>query len=213
MRTLAFASQKGGAGKSTLAAHLSVLADRPAKPALLIDIDPQGSLAFWHSLRSAASPALAKAEARDVPDIVAAAKADGVDWCFIDGPPHDSSAIAAMMRAADLTIIPTRPSAFDLAAASSTINMATALRCRHLVVINAAPPRRFIGEPTVTAEARSVLAGMGAEIWKGAVVQRAAFSHAITGGLSVGELEPGSPADREVNDLWRAVRRILGATK
>ena len=47
MNVVAFASRKGGAGKSTLAAHLAVHVHRLARPCLLIDDDPQGSLTLW----------------------------------------------------------------------------------------------------------------------------------------------------------------------
>ena len=48
MRVLALASQKGGSGKTTLSGHLAVQAQRSgAGPVVLIDIDPQGSLADW----------------------------------------------------------------------------------------------------------------------------------------------------------------------
>lgn len=214
MKTIAFASQKGGAGKSTLAAHLSTLADAEASngpPALLIDIDPQGSLAFWHSMRQAETPALVKTDHRQLPTVLDAARSDGIEWVFLDGPPHDSAAIADMMRVADLVIIPTRPSAFDLAAVSATVQMAATLKRPHLAVINSAAPRRGVAHAATTTEARGVLKGMGAEVWSDAIVQRAALAHAIAGGMSVGELEPDGQADREMKALWRHVRRMLKA--
>jgi len=69
MRVIVLASQKGGAGKSTVAAHLAVIsatcpsATRPsATPGrtALIDTDPQGTLTKWWELREAESPALAR---------------------------------------------------------------------------------------------------------------------------------------------------------
>ena len=52
MRVLALASQKGGSGKTTLSGHLAVQAQRAgAGPVVLIDIDPQGSLADWWNER------------------------------------------------------------------------------------------------------------------------------------------------------------------
>ena len=52
MRVLALASQKGGSGKTTLSGHLAVEAQRAgAGPVVLIDIDPQGSLADWWNER------------------------------------------------------------------------------------------------------------------------------------------------------------------
>ena len=53
MNVVVFASRKGGSGKSTLAAHLAAHAHKPSRPCLMIDADPQGSLALWHKLRTA----------------------------------------------------------------------------------------------------------------------------------------------------------------
>ncbi|HSF29839.1 MAG TPA: ParA family protein [Candidatus Tectomicrobia bacterium] len=59
MRILAIASQKGGAGKTTLAAHLAVEAERSgAGPVAVVDTDPQGSLAAWWNTRDARLPSL-----------------------------------------------------------------------------------------------------------------------------------------------------------
>ena len=61
MRVLALASQKGGSGKTTLSGHLAVQAERAgAGPVVLIDIDPQASLADWWNERAAELPAFAQ---------------------------------------------------------------------------------------------------------------------------------------------------------
>ncbi|WP_427026582.1 AAA family ATPase (plasmid) [Aureimonas ureilytica] len=211
MKTVAFASQKGGAGKSTLAAHLSVLADKGDKPALLIDIDPQGSLAFWHSLRASETPILVQTNHRELKAVLDEARQEGIEWAFIDGPPHDSAAIAEMIRVADLVIIPTRPSAFDLAAVASTMKMVEALKAPHLCVLNSTPPRRGFSHASVTTEARGVLSGMGGNVWPDAIVQRAVLAHAVAGGLAVGEMEPDGASDREMKALWTFVRQMLEA--
>jgi chromosome partitioning protein len=44
MRTLVFAQQKGGVGKSILAASLGVAAQEAGEKVYLVDTDPQGSL-------------------------------------------------------------------------------------------------------------------------------------------------------------------------
>jgi chromosome partitioning protein len=58
LRVLALASQKGGSGKTTLSGHLAVQAQRAGSgPVVLIDIDPQGSLADWWNEREDEFPA------------------------------------------------------------------------------------------------------------------------------------------------------------
>ena len=210
MRVIAFTSRKGGSGKSTLCAHLSVYADAPNAPAVLIDTDPQGSLALWHELRQAETPVLVKCEARDLPETIEAAKRDGVGWVFIDTPPHNTADIAAALRVADLAVIPFRPAVFDIAAVAATLEMARAINKPVLPVINSAPPRRGITPAHVVTEAREALFGMGATPWAGQITTRAAFAHALASGQAVGEFEPGSAAASEVSDLWQETRRALG---
>jgi NADH-quinone oxidoreductase subunit D len=69
MNVIVFASRKGGSGKSTLAAHLSAHANRPSRPCLLIDTDPQGSLTLWQQLRGTGEPKL-KTASRDITNII-----------------------------------------------------------------------------------------------------------------------------------------------
>lgn len=210
MRVIAFTSRKGGSGKSTLAAHLSVFADSPDAPAVLIDCDPQGSLALWHELRQAETPVLVKCEARELAATIEAARRDGVEWVLIDTPPHNTADIAAAMRVADLAVIPFRPAVFDIAAVAATLEMARALGKPVLPVINAAPPRRGDQPAHVVSEAREALAGMQAEAWPGQVTTRAAFAHALASGQAVGEFEPSSPAAAEMAGLWQATLQALG---
>lgn len=162
MHVIAFTSRKGGSGKSTLCAHLSVYADAPDAPALLIDCDPQGSLSLWHELRRAATPVLAQCEARELADTVEAARQDGISWVMIDTPPHNTADIAAALRVADLAVIPFRPAVFDIAAVAATLDMARAIGKPVLPVINAAPPRRGTQAGHVVTEAREALLAMGA---------------------------------------------------
>ena len=208
MHVVSFSSRKGGSGKSTLAAHLSVFADRPDNPALLIDTDPQGSLAFWHELRAAPTPLLVKCDHKELAAVIEDARREKVDWVFIDTPPHASAAIADAMRAADLTVIPLRPAVFDIAAVAATLDMAKALGKPTLPVINAAPARRILGEPAVVQEAREALRGMEASAWSGQITTRAAFAHALASGQAVNEFEPSSPAAKETAALWGAVKAM-----
>jgi chromosome partitioning protein len=208
LHVISFSSRKGGSGKSTLAAHLSVFADRPNSPALLVDTDPQGSLAFWHELRAASTPLLVKCDHKELGALLDDARREGIEWVFIDTPPHASNAIADAMRASDMIVIPLRPAVFDIAAVAATLDMAKAINKPVLPVINAAPARRILGEPAVVHEARQALNGMGASAWTGQVTNRAAFAHALASGQAVNEFEPSSPAAKEMSGLWEVVKAM-----
>ena len=50
-QVITIAQQKGGAGKTTIAAHIAVSLAQTGRRIAIIDIDPQGSLSRWHALR------------------------------------------------------------------------------------------------------------------------------------------------------------------
>lgn len=125
MKTIVIASQKGGAGKTTLAAHLAVVAEQEGVgPAVLIDTDPQGSLSAWWNAREADLPALASASLGELPAKLEALASAGFKLAVIDTPPAITEAIRDVVRLADLVLIPTRPSPHDLRAVGSTVDIA-----------------------------------------------------------------------------------------
>lgn len=207
MHTILIAAQKGGAGKSTLAAHFGALAERDGRT-LLVDADPQGSLAFWYERRAAETPVLAKATAAEIPGTLDAAEAEGIAWTIIDSPPHNAPLIGSLMSRATITVIPVRPGPFDLAAVGATLDMARKLKAPVACVLNACPPITREAETAITAEARALLTDMGAPVLPGQVSQRASFSHALITGQSVHEFEPDGRAAREVDAMWTAVVQL-----
>ena len=212
MQIVTLASQKGGAGKSTFAVNLAVLANQEGAPALLIDTDPQASLSVWRHLRRSSRPMLVSCGADKLDNIVSIARRNGrVEWVFIDGPPHNDQHIAAMMRVADLVVVPARPAVFDLAAAANTVDMAQRLQAPFFVALNAVPPKRGIAEASTVTIARKAIRGMGAPIWRGAISQRSAYVQSLASGQAVTEFEPDGVPAQEMRHLWRDVREAAQA--
>ena len=99
MFVLVLASQKGGAGKTTLSRHLAVEADRAGQgPVVLIDADPQGGLASWWNRRTADAPVFFASRLEDLPKHINQARAGGFNLVIIDTPPQATSLIAAIGR-------------------------------------------------------------------------------------------------------------------
>lgn len=213
MQVIAITARKGGVGKTTLSMHLSVLASSPEHPALLIDTDPQRSLAWWHRLRGPEEPRLIEADARELPELLAAARSEGFGRVIVDTPPHAEDSILGAMRAADLVIVPTRPGPLDLAAVASTLDLAQRVGKAPLAVINHAPARTGAAEPAIVTEARAALEQMGAKVAASVLANRVAMSHAILTGSTVNEHEPDGKAAAEVAALWREIETALAAQK
>ena len=117
MRILAMASQKGGSGKTTLSGHLAVQAQRAGDgPVVVIDIDPQGSLADWWNEREAEFPVFATTTVARLAADLEVLKHQGFKLAVIDTPPAITMAIQSVIAVAELIVIPTRPSPHDLRA-------------------------------------------------------------------------------------------------
>src|SRR6202451_1981801 len=137
MHVLVLASQKGGAGKTTLAAHLAVAAEAAGDgPAVLIDTDPQGSLSAWGNVRKGEVPAL---------------EAAWYSGAVIDTPPAITDAIGAVVVSADLVLIPTRPSPHDLRAVGSTVDLVRAEEKPFVFVVTQAKPNARLTVQPVAA--------------------------------------------------------------
>lgn len=197
MKIIAIVSQKGGAGKTTLALHLAVAAERDGQSAAIIDLDPQASATSWGDSREAETPAVVSAQAARLPQVLEAARDAGAALVIIDTAPHSESTALAASRAADLILIPCRPAILDLRAIGSTIDLAKLADKPAAVVLNTIPPRGSLGE-----EAKLAVAGYGVEIAPVQLGQRAAYQHALTAGLTAQEYEPNGKAAEEIAQLY-----------
>jgi chromosome partitioning protein len=157
LRVLALASQKGGSGKTTLSGHLAVQAQRAgAGPVVLIDIDPQGSLADWWNEREAEMPAFAQTTIAQLATDLQLLRQEGFKLAVIDTPPAITSAILSAITCAELVVVPTRPSPHDLRAVGATVELGERAGKPMIFVVNAATPNAQI-----TADASLALSQHG----------------------------------------------------
>jgi chromosome partitioning protein len=196
MQVIAIVSQKGGVGKSTIAVHLATEANAQGQRVLLLDLDPQGSAMEWASRRGDRPPDVSGANPASVAKEIERAKADGYDLVVIDTAPHADHAALQAARVADLVAIPCRPSTFDIAAISATLDLCKLANKQAVVVINAAPIRS-----RVTTEAEEAIAEKGGKVSPAVIRQRVAFQHCMIGGRTAAEFEPGGAAAHEITRL------------
>lgn len=204
MKVVVFASRKGGSGKSTLAAHLGSYMAEHSRPTLLIDVDPQGSLALWHEVRGAGALPL-HVGTKHLAATLAKARRDGVEWVLIDTPPNAEASVAEAIWHTDFVVIPMRPGLFDVDAVQATIQVCRELKRPYAVVINAAPAKNGSDDAMVT-DARGAMQALGVPTWAGQITHNPELSLSLAHGAGINESNPRSGSE-EIGNLWRALTR------
>lgn len=205
MWTVAVISQKGGAGKTTIALNLAVAAQQRGMPAAVLDIDPQASATRWVDARGR-PPVVTAAQASRLPILLAAERRQGAAVTLIDtGPANDSAALAAA-RLADLILIPCRASALDVDAIGASLHLGHELAGKPTyVILNAVLARSSMAD-----EAAATLARAGVAVAPVRLGQRADFINPLAAGLVAEEWAPHGKAAAEVAALWAWVCKIAG---
>jgi chromosome partitioning protein len=203
-RVIVVACQKGGSGKTTIAAHLAVQAGRAGQgPAVLVDTDPQGSLAQWRSARKDDAPALATAKLGDLAANPAELWSGKAAFAIIDTPPALTASIEQVIAIADLVVIPARPSPHDLRAIGATVEIARRAGKPFLFVLNGAAPRA-----NITSEAVAALSEHG-QVAPVILHQRTDYAVSMIDGRTVMETVPAGRSAQEIGELWKYLCRRI----
>jgi chromosome partitioning protein len=204
MKTIAIISQKGGAGKTTLAVHLATVAAEAGHTAAIIDLDPQGTAASWGDRREAATPEVISGQAVRLAALLKIAQDNNADFVVLDTAPNADQTASLAARSADLVLIPCRAAAFDLEAIETTLLLTKAAGKPAFVVLNAVPPRSGIG-----TEAARGLTERGAKVAPRQLTQRAAYSHSVIDGRTAPEFESSGKAAEEMRELYKWVCSVV----
>ena len=200
------AQQKGGAGKTMLAANIAAALAGSRRVAVL-DIDPQHSLRRWHGIRAGHS-GVVPIGFFDVSGWRLTGELTRLrsefDVIVIDSPPQLDTDARLGIRGADLVLVPLQPSPPDFWAAQGTLKLAAAERRPARLIFNRAPATSRLRSAIEAAIAAEGLALMAATLGN-----RAAFANAFAGGLGVTEAAPRSVAAAE---LRAVIAEITGET-
>ena len=203
------AQQKGGAGKTTLAANLAAALAAGHRVALF-DIDPQRSLTRWHGLRAERGDAVPKLTFSDVSGWRLSTALDRMrdehDFVLIDSPPQLDTDARQAVRGADFVLVPVQPSPPDIWAAEGTLKLAADERRAAHLVLNRAPTSASRLRDTVQAD----IVARKLPLLQAALGNRAGFAHAFAAGLGVTEAAPRSTAAAELRALLAEIEAITG---
>lgn len=210
MKTIALISQKGGAGKTTLATALAIEAERNGVSAAILDLDPQASAAKWSDKRSNEKPEVVSIQAERLAHSLDAAANEGLALTFVDTAAKSEHAALVAAKLADFIVIPFRVGGFDAEALGDSVNIAQLSRKPACFVVNAVPSFGEMGQ-----EAEEGLR----EGWKDIPVapvrigQRVAHVHAAHIGQGAQEYEPRGKAADEVSRLFTYLSQQTGLEK
>jgi chromosome partitioning protein len=209
--------QKGGVGKSTTAICLGMAAFGRGLSTLLVDADPQGTLRTWSEVaaenQQPAPTVVSMGAAMHRPGQLDAV-AKNYDWTFIDCPPRHGDVQRSALMIADLAILPCGPTASDIWALASSLELVRSARSLReslvaCVVITRKQPRTALGK-----EARAVLEKSGLTVLGSELFYRVAYQEALSAGTGVtGHARRRDAAACEVQSLFEEMEKLVHAKK
>src|SRR5208282_789198 len=182
---IAFVSQKGGVGKSTMARALAREAANNGLKVKIADLDTQqGTSVDWQRTRlnNGIEPAVSAEAYATAAHALKLAKQ--FDLLIIDAPARTSKGTLEIARVADLVVQPTGASVDDLR---------PAVREFHALVKAGIPKAKLtfalnrIGTPAEEAETRAYIAEAGYTVLAGCLLERPAYRKAQNMGHAVTE--------------------------
>jgi chromosome partitioning protein len=214
MAVIAVTGRKGGIGKSTIAGNLAAEFSALGRTVVLLDADPQHSLAAWaaqgEGLLAQCVEKMSNGNPQELRAKVTAAQ-KVADVVLIDTPPGMPEIIHQANMVADLVLLPCGPSPLDLFALKEALSLALKARAQRgskkprirLV------PSKVLMSTNLGRGLSASLEAMGKKVLP-AISQRVVVAEAVDSGLTVREYSPHSPSVSEFEELAKAVLKIAG---
>ncbi|MCJ2061066.1 ParA family protein [Methylobacterium sp. J-048] len=213
MRTITLVTQKGGAGKTTVATSLAVAAQQAGETVAAFDLDPQGSLVEWGRIRAKAEepaitdPRLPVVERfpldriAQIKTMLSSLEKKGVTLTILDTAGADNPTTHAAMEASTFCLVPIRPTRLDLLAVRATVQAIMRSGKQFAFVLNQCStiPRNNRANDTATG-----LASIGF-MAEPLLLLRNDYQDAFAAGMGVTEYAGDGKAADEIRQLWKWV--------
>jgi chromosome partitioning protein len=214
MKTVVLAATKGGVGKSTLTTAFAVAAVNaggdPKQLVGMLDQDSaQGSVTLWWGLRGEVDNPRVYSGASTIAEAVETLTEHGLDWLIIDTGPANLKSTLPCLMAADLVVVPVKPSAFDLTAVDPILDAIRSVNKPYIMVLNEIDPR----SPKMAVTARQYLETLGHRVAAQTIAQRMPYRAALTNGQTGPEVDRDGKCSAEINALWSEVSTLANGGK
>lgn len=204
---VAFVSQKGGVGKSTLSRGLAVEAAKNGFKVKIADLDhQQGTSVEWNRRRHRSNLELQIEVESFKTAALALPHAPRYDMFIVDGPARTSEATLEIARAAHLVIQPSGPSLDDLEPAIKEFH----------ALVRAGEPRdklvialNRVGTAVEERNAREYIERAGYQAWSGALRDKAGYRVAMNQGAAITEVKAAKLRDEAQSAIKSLVELVL----
>lgn len=210
MNIVSILGQKGGTGKTTIAAAMAVAAAKAGRTVAVLDLDPQATIAKWADQRAKDDVAVISCQVGRLDYVLKTAEENGADLAIIDtagsaAEPAIAAAKAARSRKSHLCLLPLQPHMFDLHTLESVKN---------ILLIGGTPNSAVVVSRAYTAGQRHMDAAEAAESEGFTVCPTVIYTRTGHGdpgnvGMTSFDLDPKGKAAKEMQDLYNYINMRL----
>jgi chromosome partitioning protein len=207
---IAFASSKGGAGKTTAAIVVGAELDAAKQRVAFLDADPNQHLVSWSKLSGLGLRIVSGVSEESILDHINV-ESMSADFVLVDLEGSANNAVTYACARSDLVIVPAQASGLDVQEARRSL----ALLARSGQVVGREIPGRVLLSKTpvlptrAVKHARAQLERAGARVLVTELMERTAFREMTFHGRTPAEVEPDGGAAANVSALTREVLDVI----
>tara|TARA_B100001123_G_C15187871_1_gene978063 strand:- start:412 stop:1044 length:633 start_codon:yes stop_codon:yes gene_type:complete len=206
-KVISFSNQKGGSGKTTLSANLSVLWSNSGYKVAVVDADNQKSLTYWLEARKqyyGADDIGIVSYNFDIHNLIDEIKQikRKYDFIIIDSPPSITFETIQIIKASDKVFVPVQPSPLDLMATLPFLNLANQERKNPTIFLNRVMPRAKLTEAMILR-----LRYAGAKIARSRISSKVIYAETFSVGRGVIDISVTSDAAKEIINAGNEILR------
>lgn len=210
MAIIAFLSQKGGAGKTTIATCVARQLQLDGEDVILVDADPQGSARDWRAATERDTVLVVGLDRPTLEKDIKALVGNSNKWIIIDGAPRNEAMTVSAIKAADLILIPVQPSPYDVWAAEDLVSL---IKTRQELT-NGKPKAAFvisraIKRTELSRDVYSALSEMGLPVFEAFTTQRQIYPKAAADGLTPADMEKEGEAAKEICSIIKEIAAFI----